>query len=121
MQVSLGVATLEECALRVVASVVSTPAAGRAMIDAGRKTLSSTADPHSSGYGLAIGRPGIEIDALSEECGWVQHDGELRIGDRLELIPNHACEVTNLVEAVAYGADGIIEGFWAPAARGKVW
>jgi D-serine deaminase-like pyridoxal phosphate-dependent protein len=122
MQLSLGTATLQDCALRIVVSVVSTPAEGRAMIDAGRKTLTATVDPLSSGYGQAIGHPGVEVSDLSEECGWLRHwDDDLRVGSRLELIPNHACEITNLVEVVAHGTDGVVEGFWEPVGRGKIW
>ena len=40
-QVALGTCQLEDCALTVVATVVSVPAAGRAVVDAGSKTLSS--------------------------------------------------------------------------------
>ncbi len=36
-----GVCRLEDCAARVVVTVVSTAVAGRAMIDGGSKTLSS--------------------------------------------------------------------------------
>lgn len=121
MQLSLGSATIEECALRVIASVVSAPRHGHALIDAGKKTLASTLDPHSSGYGLVHEYSELEIRALSEECGWVRHHGELNVGDRLVVIPNHACEVTNLVDIVAYGTESTIEGFWQPIARGKVW
>ena len=40
-QVALGTCALEDCALTVVATVVSVPAPGRAVVDAGSKTLSS--------------------------------------------------------------------------------
>src|SRR5947209_6933951 len=83
--------------VRVVCSVVSAARPGHAVIDAGKKTLTATLDPYSSGHGLAVGRPNVEIHTLSEECGWVRHDGDLQVGDRLQVIPNHACELTNLV------------------------
>lgn len=121
MQLSMGTATIEDCALRVVCSVVSAAQPGHAVIDAGKKTLTATLDPHSSGHGLAVGRPNLEIHTLSEECGWVRHDGDLQVGDRLQVIPNHACELTNLVDVVAYGVDDTIQGLWRPVARGKVW
>ena len=101
--------------------MVSAAQPGHAVIDAGKKTLTETLDPHSSGHGLAVGRPNLEIHTLSEECGWVRHDGDLRVGDRLQVIPNHACELTNLVDVVAYGVDDTIQGLWRPVARGKVW
>jgi len=131
MQISLGVARPEDCALLVVASVVSTPREGEALIDAGLKTMTGTLDRFSEGYGLvvAIGRNGelqhpeqISVERLWEECGLVRCESKaLRIGDRLVIVPNHACEITNLAEAVFYGSNDRIEGFWVAEARGKVW
>mgnify|MGYP001626332485 FL=1 len=142
MQISLGVARPEDCSLRVVTSVVSTPREGEALIDAGLKTLTSTLDRFSEGYGLVVSvvRNGdalfdlqspelclqhftkIVLERLWEECGLVRYEGEpLHIGDRLVIVPNHACEITNLAETVFYGSDNRIEGFWVAEARGKVW
>jgi len=45
----------------------------------------------------------------------------MRIGDRLVIVPNHSCEITNLAEVVFFGSNGQIEGFWIAEARGKVW
>ncbi|MCS7265941.1 MAG: alanine racemase [Armatimonadetes bacterium] len=142
MQISLGVARPEDCALRVIASVVSTPREGEALIDAGLKTLTGTLDRFSEGYGLviAIGHDGevkslisnsapgtsqspqIFLERLWEECGLVRYEGEpLRIGDRLVIVPNHACEITNLAEFVFYGSNDQIDGFWVAEAKSKVW
>lgn len=135
MQISLGVARPEDCALYVVASVVSTPREGEALMDAGLKTLTGTPDRFSEGYGLVVmhvrkgedGRnlthlPRMTVEKLWEECGLVRFKGEpLKIGDRLVIVPNHACEITNLAEIVFYGSNELIEGFWTPEARGKVW
>ncbi|MFN3421701.1 MAG: hypothetical protein ACK40X_08265, partial [Armatimonadota bacterium] len=137
MQISLGVARPEDCALQVVASVVSTPRKGEALIDAGLKTLTGTLDRFAEGYGLIVscsrqnaGSAGASpfpvssmvIERLWEECGLIRYKGEpLQIGDRLVIVPNHACEITNLAEVVFYGTDNRIEGFWVVEARGKVW
>lgn len=119
-QVEFGAATGADCALTVIASVVSARP-GRGVIDAGRKTLSSTAAPTAAGFGGMVDRPDVQLHALSEECGWLRSDAQLAVGDRLRIVPNHACELPNLAEAVAYGTDGVIEGAWVPVARGKVW
>lgn len=122
MQISLGVAKPDDCALRIVASIVSIPEQGRALIDAGLKTLSGTLDRLSEGYGLVLNRPDAQLERLWEECGLVRYDGEpLSIGERLFIVPNHACEITNLAEVVFYGTNECIEGFWTAEARGKVW
>ncbi|MFD2238296.1 alanine racemase [Aureimonas populi] len=119
--VARGVATLEECALTVLATVVSVPAPGRAIIDAGSKVLTSDL-LGLTGHGAVLGRPDLAIDQLSEEHGRIVCDGPvgLAVGDRLSIVPNHACVVTNMVDAVQMRmADGHIEP-WAVAARGKV-
>jgi D-serine deaminase-like pyridoxal phosphate-dependent protein len=120
MQVSLGSTEPDRTALRVVTSVVSAPAAGRAVVDAGFKTLSATRVDGDAQYGEVMNRSGVTVEALWEECGRVRGSG-LRTGDRLVVMPNHACEVPNLAEVVYFGRDGGIEGEWRPVARGKVW
>lgn len=122
MQVSLKVARPEDCALRVIASVTAVPEMGRALIDAGLKTLTGTTDRFSEGYGLLLNRPDALLERLWEECGLVRYRGEpFRVGDRLVIIPNHSCEITNLADVVFYGANDRIGGLWVPEARGKVW
>src|SRR5438552_11521295 len=61
-QVTLGSQRLEDCALAVVATVVSTPAPNRVVVDAGSKSLSSdlrVAGLHS--YGMVIGREDLLV------------------------------------------------------------
>lgn len=120
MQISLGVASLNDCAIFVISSVVAIPRKNEALIDAGLKTLSGTRDRWSEGYGMIVGKDGAKLVKLWEECGLVQCS-ELRIGERLMIVPNHACEITNLAEAVFFGKNSQIEGFWMVEARGKVW
>ncbi len=122
MQISLGVARPDDCALRVVASIVSTPRKGEALIDAGLKTLTGTPDRFAEGFGLVLNRPDAVVEKLWEECGLIRYQGEpWSVGERVLLIPNHSCEITNLAEVVFYGVDDRIDGFWVPEARGKVW
>jgi D-serine deaminase-like pyridoxal phosphate-dependent protein len=99
--VARGVATLDDCALTVLATVVSVPDPNRAIIDAGSKVLTSDL-LGLSGYGTVLGHPGIAIDQLSEEHGRLVSEGPigLSVGDRIAIVPNHACVVTNMVDAV---------------------
>src|SRR5205814_10353362 len=56
-QVALGSQRLEDCALAVVATVVSTPAPERAVVDAGSKALSADLKVAGlNGYGIVLGR-----------------------------------------------------------------
>lgn len=107
-QVSLGVADRSDLALSVIASVVSVNSR-YAIIDAGSKVLSSDRGPHGStrlsGYGiaqrLAVGMDEMPVVALSEEHGFVEHQGRaITIGERLRILPNHACTVVNLARSV---------------------
>ena len=94
------------------------------MVDAGTKTF--TADggdgPPYPGRGVVRGRPDLVLDFMNEEHG-VGHlvgDAELRIGERLEVIPLHVCSTVNLFD-VAFGIrNGVVERQIAIAARGKV-
>lgn len=102
IQMSLGVATEAECALRVYATVVANPHEGFFLIDAGTKCFALDQGAHSStaikGYGHVVGHPELTITGLSEEVGKVVADGptNIKVGDRLEVIPNHSCSTANL-------------------------
>lgn len=124
MQVGFGVTGLEHCALSIVAQVVSRQSPERAVIDAGAKAFSSDLGAHGtggmSGHGAVKGRPGITVERLSEEHGWlrVAPDEQLAIGDRLDIIPNHACVATNLFNEVAVVQGGRVVDRWRVDARG---
>ena len=99
-QVQLGSQALEECALAVVATVVSTPEAGRSVVDAGSKTLSADLRvPGLETYGLVLGREDLRVERLSEEHAVVSGPG-LRVGDRVLILPAHVCTCVNLQPAL---------------------
>jgi D-serine deaminase-like pyridoxal phosphate-dependent protein len=121
-QVGLGICTLEDCAMTVLATVVSAPAPDRAVCDAGSKTLSSDVlRPKPGGHGLIVGRQS-RVQRLSEEHGVIGVvDGEpFRVGERLRIIPNHCCVVSNLHDSVYAVRAGRVEAEWRVAARGRV-
>jgi D-serine deaminase-like pyridoxal phosphate-dependent protein len=103
-QVALGAATIDDCALTVLATVVSKPAANRIILDSGSKTLTNDgargfAAP--AGYGTVIGHDNLVIERLSEEHATVRvlsGTTKLEPGDRVQIIPNHSCVVSNLVD-----------------------
>ena len=121
-QVSLGTCALEDCALTVLATVVSVPAPDRAVVDAGSKTLSSDPlRPRGAGFGFVVGRRS-RVARLSEEHGVIEvAAGEgFRVGERVRILPNHACVVSNLHDRVLAIRAGVVEGELAVAARGCV-
>jgi D-serine deaminase-like pyridoxal phosphate-dependent protein len=118
-----GAYELDDCALRVQATVVSISVPGRVILDAGSKTLSeAAAPPGASGFGAVVGHPEIVIEALNEEhaIGTAGPESELAVGDRVELIPNHVCTCVNLHDVLYAARGGEVEAEFAVAARGKV-
>ncbi|MEP0522107.1 MAG: D-TA family PLP-dependent enzyme [Hyphomicrobiales bacterium] len=91
----------DDCAGKVLATVVSTPTPTRAIVDAGSKALTSDL-LGCDGYGHVLGYPKIRIVELSEEHGTLTVDptNPLKIGDRVKIIPNHVCVVTNLYDQI---------------------
>ncbi|MEM1048063.1 MAG: D-TA family PLP-dependent enzyme [Pseudomonadota bacterium] len=99
--VARGVCTWQDCALTVLSTIVSTPAPGRAIIDAGSKILTTDLFGQE-GFGHVLGHPDVAVSALSEEHGTLTWDGGevFRIGDSVRIVPNHACVVSNMVDHV---------------------
>jgi D-serine deaminase-like pyridoxal phosphate-dependent protein len=121
-QVSLGTCRLEDCAMTVVATVVSVPERGRAVVDAGSKTLSTDPlRPHPGGHGFVLGRKS-RLARLSEEHGVIDvAEGEsFRIGERIRILPNHACVVSNLHDQIVAVEGGRVLEVWRVVARGMV-
>lgn len=121
--IASGSSTEEQCALRVRATVVSRPSPTRAIIDAGSKVLSSdAAEGLADGcFGLVVGHPEITIPFLSEEHGHLDMSacpGALEVGQPVDLIPNHACAVTNLADSVQLRRSGRAIGWADVLARG---
>jgi D-serine deaminase-like pyridoxal phosphate-dependent protein len=120
-----GSVPLEDCALRVVATVVSRPTRERAIIDAGSKTLTSdpVAGTNESGFGLIVEHPEAEIHTLNEEHGYVdisRCERPPEIGEIITIVPNHACGTTNMHDAVVAYRGGDLVATWPIAARGRV-
>lgn len=141
-QVGLGAASLDDCALTVLARVVSKPARDRIVLDSGSKTLSSDGARGfhpAAGYGLVtvvtvVTGPGtvtsktmqilpdLVIERLSEEHATVRAtSGEtaLEPGDLVQILPNHSCVVSNLVDQ-AWLVDGDTVSALPIAARGRI-
>jgi len=122
MAVASGAATWDDCAMRVRCTVVSRPTPERAVLDAGSKVL--TSDLYSvQGYGHLLEYPEAAVINLSEEHGVVDLSAcreRPRIGEVVEVVPNHCCAVSNMVDEVYGIRDGAVEAVWKVAARGRV-
>ena len=69
-----------------------------------------------------LGRPDIAVDQLSGEHGRLRCASEigLKVGQRVRIVPNHACVVTNMVDAVHILSGDKVVAVWPVVARGKV-
>lgn len=122
--VAAGTADLGECALHLHATVVSRPTGDRAVIDAGTKSLTSdlVAPSAGPGYGLILDYPDAVIERLNEEHGVIdlsRCDRRPEIGERLRIVPNHVCVVSNLHDEVVVSRASRVVDTWRVAARGK--
>jgi D-serine deaminase-like pyridoxal phosphate-dependent protein len=135
-QAALGACSLDDCALTVMATVVAKHP-GRIILDCGSKTLTNDQArgvAAAPGYGAVLAgqsdtpdRPRqidetLLIERLSEEHATLRVTGTTRLepGDRVRVLPNHSCVVSNLVDVVRLvDGDKVIETL-PIAARGRI-
>ncbi|GAC1433533.1 MAG: D-TA family PLP-dependent enzyme [Chloroflexota bacterium] len=120
-----GVATWDDCAQRVIMTVVSRPTPERAILDGGSKTLTSDLilGRLEEGYGHIVEYPEATIYKQSEEHGHVDLTNcahKPRVGERVTVISNHCCATTNLHDEVVGVRGNRIEVVWPVTARGKI-
>ena len=120
----LGAHTEDDIALSALCTVSSRPFPERATIDGGTKTFSGDipggALPGLQGYARAL-EIDAYIEAMNEEHGMLRlaPGVDPQVGDRLHLIPNHACTTVNLSDELIGIRDGRIVTVWPIEARGK--
>ncbi len=120
--VQAGAMTLADCAFGVITTVVSRPTSDRGVLDAGSKALSSDL-LGLDGYGLILEYPQARIEKLSEEHGHVDFsacDRRPEIGERVTVLPNHCCVVSNLFNQIVGVRQQEVEVVWPVAARGML-
>jgi len=122
--VRAGHCTIEQCAMTVLTTVVSRPTAERAVIDAGSKALTSDLLGFAD-YGVVLGYPEARVVTLSEEHAVIDlgagGGAQPQVGDKLRIVPNHTCVVSNLFDEVVFHRDGLVTRALPVAARGRVW
>ena len=114
-QVRLGSASLDQCALTVLARVVSRQGDGHAILDAGLKAMSSDSISAEVGAGVVCdleagpaprrhlpdGQRGARVPRRAGTS-------RLKVGDLVRVIPNHACGTTNMWSRLhAVSSDGV--------------
>ena len=120
--VHMGAARPHDCALFVYSTVVSHPASGRLIVDAGSKALTSDLAGFED-FGVLVDYPGARIYRLAEEHGFVDVSACARIpqiGEIVRILPNHVCPVSNLFDTLVCTRAGILDCTFKIAGRGKV-
>jgi D-serine deaminase-like pyridoxal phosphate-dependent protein len=105
MCIANGSVILEDCALRLRATVVSRPTDHRAIIDSGSKALTSDTNAGLDGWGHVVEFPEARVYALNEEHGYVDIA---------------ACGTTNMHDEVVAHRGGNVVAVWRIDARGKL-
>jgi D-serine deaminase-like pyridoxal phosphate-dependent protein len=140
-QIFMGVCERKDCALTILATIFSRPAPDRAVCDVGSKGyyppaewMSFTKEGSqmnwplpSYGGGLVRGLDGevyedVVFHRWGEEYGIMKlYDThrDLKIGDKIEIIPYHCCSTVNLHDELIGVRKGEVELRWPVWARGK--
>lgn len=122
MMVHSGVAGWDDCAMHVRTTVVSRPTEDRAVVDAGSKVLTRE-QYYVRDFGHVMEYPKAVVVNLSEEHGVLDLSAcreRPDVGDVVNIVPNHCCVVSNMVDEVFAVRGGLVEAAWPVAARGKV-
>jgi D-serine deaminase-like pyridoxal phosphate-dependent protein len=119
----IGACSLEDCALTVLATVVSTAVPGQAVVDAGSKALGRepVRGGAGDGFGALADRPEVTVSGMSEEHGILdlsRTDWRPVVGDHVRIVPNHVCYVVNLHPRLYIVEDDRPVEIWEVAARG---
>jgi len=119
--------SFERNAATVLTTVISLPTPERVITDVGAKGL--TAQTRNKGFtatkglGLIKGWPGVSIHAVYDEHAIIYdkefHDS-IRVGDKVEIIPNHICPVVNLHETAYIVSGGEVIDEIPVDCRGKL-
>lgn len=107
-----------EHSLFVLATVMSRPAPGLAVLDAGLKASSV-----DSGMPLVWQRPGLAYAGASDEHGRVEIAAGTpapSLGEKLLLVPGHCDPTVNLYDWYVGVRGGVVEQLWPITARGAL-
>ena len=109
MQLAGGVCAAGDCALTVLASVVSHQrGSAHVVVDAGALALSKDPGPHDAALARGLGPvvsgltghrldPAVQVRAASQEHGMVggetagDVEGRFVVGEKIRILPNHSC------------------------------
>ena len=104
----------------VAPTVVSRPAADRAVLDSGSKAPHAGSRP-DSGFGTILEAPASTVEWLSEEPAVVSLPPEdsPELGQQVRVVLDHVCVVVNLADEVIVDGAGVEPTAWPVDARGR--
>jgi len=113
-----------DCALTVLATVISRPTDDKAIIDVGLKSIAPESGCNYRNLLLpeVIGVEGVELRGLSEEHGFLmlkKPSKDIKVGDKLELLPCHSCTTVDRYDYYQGIRADRLEVVWPISARGK--
>lgn len=121
---AIGACDWDDCALTVLARVVSTAVPGQAVVDAGSKALGREpmrADG-ADGFGVVRGHADVVVTSMSEEHGILDLSNSSwrpAVGELVRIIPNHVCIVVHLNDVIVGVRGDAVETTWPVVARGR--
>lgn len=121
-QAALGAIGLEDIALHVVSTVVSTAVAGQVVLDAGAKALTKDRAPFLEGHGYIRGYPDAVIARVNDYHGVVRVPPGTpapHLGEIVAIVPNHVCPVVDLFDSFVAVRGRSVVGTWPVDARGR--
>lgn len=115
IQVALNIVPVDRCSLTVLATIISHPNEHLFIMDAGSKCFGLDKGAHSAslvnGYGIVKNHPELTVEGLSEEVGKIRvsKHTDLKVGDKIEIIPNHACAAANMTNFLIGHRNGFVD------------
>lgn len=105
-------------AARVMATVISRPEAGLALLDTGQKAIGV-----DTGVPMVEDLPGATLTRMSAEHGFLELAGEARdqvdLGANVWLTPWDIGNCVNVYDYISAVRGGVLEAVWAVTARGR--
>ena len=106
-------------AAKILATVISHPVAGRAVVDSGHKTTGP-----DFGVPVLEGFPGAVASRFSAEHGILDLEGaateQLMPNDKVHLVPYNLALCINQYDYIRAARDGKLVGYWRVAGRGQL-
>lgn len=120
---TVGACHWDDCALTVLATVVSTAVKGQVVVDAGSKALGrEPLRAEGDGYGALLDHPEVIVSRMSEEHGILdisKTSWRPRLGDLVRIVPNHVCIVVHQFDEIIGVRGHAVETRWPVTARGR--